>query len=267
MLAKPPGVLSTFGNGKGADMAFCANCGMELTEGLRFCPQCGTPTPEGVATEAPMDSTAVTMEAEPPAAVATTAPSAPAAAPSMVTSAPEAAKEATVAAVREAANLIMHDVEAPATAGEVVLSSWQGGGAVPGAVQAVAGVAQAAQQVRGAVQQAQGIAQTAQQAQGVVRGVQDATQPMQQQYAQPTQQMPQQQYAQPTQQMPQQGMPYAPNPSPAVQPERKKSKLPLIAALVGGAALIAVIALFVVPLFIPHPVDPFEGKTNVPPSS
>ena len=32
MLAKPPGVLSTFGNGKGADMAFCANCGMELTE-------------------------------------------------------------------------------------------------------------------------------------------------------------------------------------------------------------------------------------------
>lgn len=49
-------------------------------------------------------------------------------------------------------------------------------------------------------------------------------------------------------------------------PAKKRSMLPIILGVV-GVTVIVVIALYVVPLFIPHPHDPNEGKPNLPPTS
>lgn len=53
-------------------------------------------------------------------------------------------------------------------------------------------------------------------------------------------------------------------PEPERQPQRK-SRLPLIIGIVVAVVAIAVAALYVVPLFIPHPYDPNTHTANLPP--
>ena len=122
-------------------MSFCTQCGNELREGMRFCPECGTPVTAFEAAD-PM------IEAQAAEEPATEVPIVEAQAAGTV-----------VDAVKAAAEAIVQTIDAPVSAGETVLSTWQGAGAGFDSAPAVSAATQAVGTV---ICQAQKVAQETQ---------------------------------------------------------------------------------------------------------
>lgn len=131
---------------------------------------------------------------------------------------PKPTAEPVIQAVQELVGAVVREVDAPPVVGESVLCTWKNAG-----VGSLPSAAQAQQMVGSAVAQAQ----------------------------QATQGMGQFQAHQPTVRTSSQSRGGA-------APAAKKSKLPVILIGVGAVILVAAFALYVVPRFIFHPVDPNE---------
>ena len=227
-------------------MAFCVQCGKELTSGLRFCPECGAP-----------------VEESDPAELAESAVEAPVAeAPAAGADAVQAV-ESAVEAVKTIAGTIGQAIDAPAAAGETVLSSWQGAGAgVPTSAMSIAtqAIGAAVGQVQKAVQETHPMPEV--QPDRPAQPLQ-AAQEMPAQTAQSTPMTQTEQFKShaPANRYASSGG----GAKPAA--EKKKSKLPLIVIAAGAVVLVAAFALYVVPRFVFHPVDPNEHTALVSNSS
>ena len=159
-----------------------------------------------------------------------------------------------------------HEVEAAASSGEFVVGSWRGD-ATPQATQEYQPVQAMQPQYQQPAQPTQPYQQpqSAQQAQG--NWEPQTTQ--EHQPTQATQPYRQLQEAQPYRQQPRQ--PGGHQPSVHYSSEQggrqlapKKSKLPLIVGIIVAIVIIALLALYVVPLFIWHPHDPHEDQAYSP---
>lgn len=146
--------------------------------------------------------------------------------------------EPAVQVVEELVGTVMREVDAPSAIGESTLCTWKNAGAssvpvavVPAATQAIGTVAQKAANA-GAEQVEQGLAGETAQFVSHRTTVHSSSQ----------------------------------NRGEAL-PAAKKSRLPLILVVVGVMAIVAIFALYVVPRFISHPVDPNEHTALVPSSS
>ena len=224
---------------------------------MRFCPECGTPVTAFEAADPMIEAQAAEEPAtEVPIVEAQAAEpmmSAPMPAETLVVGADAVEAAGTVAdAVKVAAEAIVQTVDAPVSAGETVLSTWQSAGAGFDPASAVSAGTQAVGTVIG---QAQKAAQETQPIAAQVGQLAQPAQPVQTTQEMPAQQTPMTQTEQfkshrPTGRYASSGG----GSRPAA--EKKKSKLPVVLVAVGAAILVAAFALYVVPLFIPHPYDP-----------
>ncbi|MBQ9001951.1 MAG: zinc ribbon domain-containing protein [Eggerthellaceae bacterium] len=172
-------------------MAFCTQCGKELSAGLQFCPECGAAVAAGQQPTVEPASQVDPVGAQPPASSAEGTQAGQRASGPSIAAAVKGVVDAVEAAIPELPSTGgVVEVLAPVEVGKVTLSTWK---SAPPAAQAVGA----------AVGQAQKAAKTAK------------------------------------------------NSLVA-----KKSKLPVVLVAVGAAILVAAFALYVVPLFIPHPYDP-----------
>ena len=172
-------------------MAFCTECGKELSAGLRFCPECGAAVAAGQQPAVEPASQVDPVGAQPPASSAEGTQAGQRASGPSIAAAVKDAVDAVEAAIPELPSTGgVVEVLASAEVGKVTLSTWK---SVPPVAQAIGA----------AVGQVQKAAKTAKNS-----------------------------------------------------PVAKRSKLPVVLVAVGAAILVAAFALYVVPLFIPHPYDP-----------
>jgi len=194
-------------------MRYCGTCGTQLAESSRFCPKCGAASAaEPASAGRPVGAGEFASAAGPAGTGEFASAGGPVGAGE---SGPGVAHEAATAARQLVEGLVMYDVEAPAVAGEFVVSSWQGP-AVPNVLQAAAPLA------AGAIQAAASPAAPS------AAATQATT----------------------------------PSAAGAVQVAPKRSKLPLVAGLLGLVAVFVVVALYVVPLFAPQPIGPNGGSAG-----
>ncbi len=240
-------------------MAFCTQCGKELSAGLQFCPECGAAVAAGQQPAVEPASQVDPVGAQPPASSAEDTQAGQRASGPSIAAAVKDVVDAVEAAIPELPSTGgVVEVLASAEVGKVTLSTWK---SVPPVAQAIGA---AVGQVQKAVQENQ-----------------------------PTPEARPEQPAQPlqaAQEMPAQAQPKATQLAPMTQTEqfkshrptgryassgggsrpaaeKKKSKLPLILIAAGALALAAVFALYVVPRFVFHPVDPNEHTALVSNSS
>ena len=232
----------------GSSMAYCTECGALLEDGAKFCGQCGKgavpaqPDNGSGDVEPKAEGQKVDSQSEVVSAVGNLA--------------------------GKAIQAMENVVDAPDTAGEFVAGTWSagpipfGGGAAGEAVQAVQGALQQGGQVVRQVQQvAQAVSEVVPQEAPVAADEQPA-QPLQAAQEMPAQAQPKATQLAPMTQTEQfkshrpTGRYASSGGGSRPAAEKKKSKLPVVLVAVGAAILVAAFALYVVPLFIPHPYDP-----------
>ncbi len=191
-------------------MAFCEQCGKELDAGLRFCTECGAPVEDLKSYESTVEASVVDVSGAGADAIQ--------------------AVESAVETMKTITDTFGQTIDAPAAAGETVLSTWQGTGAgIPTSAASVA-----TQAIGTVIGQAQKVAQDTQ--------TKSDNQAEQVKSHEPT-------------------IHYSSSGGEAKPaPAAKKSKLPLIAVGVGAVLVIVVLMLYVVPLFQFQPHDPNEDK-------